>query len=294
MADLSDVTAFLAQRIAGIVYPAGTAQPSVINGPVKVFEGWPTPDVLDLDMQGKVLGTGGVPQDSGVGPICSVSIYPTGASAQVPQVLDNPYVITPAQHALTAAIVGDAITISGTPGPGEFVTVIADSARIYSRGGATAADIVTALQADAVADYSGATAVGATLTLPGAGDLAVRIGAPATMGIITRRQKQPIQVTVWAPTPAARAGLAAAIDNALKQDLAITLPDTSQAIIRYERTMTVDDHQTVSIYRRDLIFSAEYATIETYTAYEITSVGTTIDPSALGGNPGAPALTVHS
>ena len=83
MADLSDITHYLAVQSANAVYPNGIAQPSVANCDVRIFEGWPLPDQLQLDMEGKMLaGTPPVPVTRPGGPVANVSIYPMpGATA---------------------------------------------------------------------------------------------------------------------------------------------------------------------------------------------------------------------
>lgn len=294
MADLSDVTAYLASTIAAIVYPSGTTGASIINGPVKIFEGWPLPDVLDLDMQGKFLSvaTASVPAepiDNGVGPVCSVSVFPVpGGTKAAFQILDNPYVITAPVHGLTPTVSGVALTLAGTPGTGEFVTIIADGSKIYSRGGADIATILAALLADMATDYPSAAVASDTITVNGASEIIARIGAPATLGQVTHRQEASVQITIWAPDPARRTALSAPIAVALSKQIVVTLADGSMAKITPERVNVTDDHQTVSIYRRDLVFAVEYATVETFEAVEITAVAQTVD--ATGSNPGAPTV----
>ena len=275
MADLSDVTAYLASTIAALIYPNGTASPSVINAPVKVFEGWPVPDVLEADLKNGVS---------------SVSIFPMqGSTATVFQQLDLPYLITPPVHALTLGIASNVVTVTGTPASGQYVTVKVNSRQVYSRVGTTAAAILAALQADIVVDYPGTTATATTLTIIGATQLSVLQGAPATMAQVTHRQKQSIMVTVWAPDPQKRSALCNAIDIGVKGQIRATLADTSEAIILYEKTNVIDDFQAMASYRRDLIYTAEYATLDTFTVYEVTSVTETIDPTA--ASPGTSAIT---
>lgn len=83
-------------------------------------------------------------------------------------------------------------------------------------------------------------------------------------------------ITVWAPNHRARTALASAIDNIFKQNVKITLSDTSQALICYNRTNVSDDKQLSTIYRRDLIYDAEYATVQQFPGYVVTSVNTSI------------------
>jgi hypothetical protein len=55
MADLTDVANALVTAIAAAAYPSGTAQPSVGNVPILVYQGWPNPAALTADLlAGKV------------------------------------------------------------------------------------------------------------------------------------------------------------------------------------------------------------------------------------------------
>lgn len=274
MADISDVTRLLVNLAASAVYPGGASQPSISGHPVRLYQGWPDPARLDADLVGKEIDGAGVLRDSSLGPIANVSVFPMlGQSPISSQVLEPDFVIIPAVHGVSASITGQTVTLSGTPGVKEFVSIIADGRRCYSRTGTSLAEISAQLLADAQVDYPGAVGTGSTLTIPAA-SLVARIGANATMGRLLHRQKQQIMTTIWAASPAERTTLGAAIDLKFKQNLRITFPDTSQAILTFDRVNEIDDHQTKALYRRDLIYAVEYATVETFDAYEVTSVST--------------------
>ena len=53
------------------------------------------------------------------------------------------------------------------------------------------------------------------------------------------------------------------------------LPDGSAARLLYERTSVSDRAQEEGLYRRDLLYSAEYGTTRTGTAAEVVSVDVT-------------------
>lgn len=53
MADVTEVGDSLVQIVAGATYPSGTGQPSVIDQPVIVYQGWPNPQTLDTDLAAK-------------------------------------------------------------------------------------------------------------------------------------------------------------------------------------------------------------------------------------------------
>lgn len=279
MADLSDVTTYLESAAAIAVYPNGTSQPSIVSPmDVRIFEGWPLPDQLDRDMSGTMLSGNPpivVPRPNG--PAAEVSVFPMAGMNSTPyQILDETYVITPAVIGLVVTLVNNVITVTGTPTTGEYVTVVIDHTFAYSRSGANAAAIIAALAADIVANYTGVSSTSSTLTIPGTFTIVVRQGAVGVLGRVTHRQKQSIMITIWAPNHRARATLAAAIDNAIKQKITVKLPDTSMMVVCYNRTNTSDDRQTSTIYRRDLIYDAEYATVQQFPGYIITTVNTSV------------------
>lgn len=289
MADLSDITAYLASAVTSVVYPNGTASASIappapgFTNPadVKIYEGWPIAEQLDLDMQGqKISGSKQTPTSNG--PIVNVSIFPMAGLTVMPyQILDNTYTIVDPAYGLTVSVSGNQITITGTPNSGEYVTIVADRQYVYSETGATAATILSALLTDAQANYPSASLVGSTLTVPYGYELDVRQGSIGTLGKVTHRQRQSIMISVWAADPSSRTKVAAAIDNSLKQTIVATMPDTTQAKITYNRTNVLDTAENVTVYRRDLIFDVEYATLEEFPGYVITSVTYQTD----GGQP---------
>ena len=272
MADLGDVTALLASMAVGAVYPTGTGSPSVggLGVGVKVFEGWPLPASLDSDI------TAGNAQ---------VSVYPMGASGSaIFQVLDEQYLVTPAVHGMTAVVSNTKVTLAGAPGASEYATVVADGRYTFTAAGASIPAILSAIAASAAANYPSVSVAGASITFPGSKKLACHIGAPATAAIVTHRQRQPVMVSVWAPNPALRNTLASAVAAALKKVNRLTFPDNSQGVMGFSHEVQHDDRQTASIYRRDLIFNVEYATLDQYQVFEITTFNPTIDsgPSIYG------------
>lgn len=289
MADLSDVTAYLAQRAASAVYPSGTSSPSVANMDVRIFEGWPIPDQLDLDLAGKMLsGTAIVARPKGL--LANVSVYPMlGTGVNVYQIQDETYTLIPPSYGLTPVLAGTIITVSGQPTPGEYLTLVLDGKVVCSQTGANTAAILAALATQAQGFGYAASSTATTLTVPFGHSIVIRQGAVATMGKVTHRQRHFVMLTVWAPTRVARTALASAIDVALKQTNTITMPDTSQAVLCYSRTNVSDEGQSSTVYRRDLIYSVEYATLEQFPGYVVTSVNTTI--ASLNGPAQATALT---
>lgn len=274
MADLSDVTAYLAAQTAVACYPNGTSQPSVANMDVHVFEGWPIAAQLDLDMQGLQNNPNGAPTPRPNGPCADVSIFPMpGVTAEPYQVEDHTYVIVPPSYGMSAYFDGvSTVTVEGQPNVGEYLTIIADRQNVFSASGANTAAILASLLQQASGPYPSASATGNTITIPGTHAFVVRIGGIGTLGKVTHRQKHGIMITVWAPDPPSRTALSAAIDNFLKRTIVATLSDQSQAKFVYSRTLVTDEQQTATVYRRDLIFDVEYATVFQFPGYVVTSV----------------------
>lgn len=286
MADLSDITAYLASAVTAAVYPNGTSSPSIAPVPVgftnpadvRIGEGWPVSEALDLDVAGQVMsGTPPVPSARTNGPCPNVSIYPLPGATSTPfQVLDKTYVVTPPSLGLVVSVVGAAITVTGTPKTGEFLTIVADRQYVFSAGGSTAAAILASLLTQAQVDYPLSSLSGSVLTVPYNYQLEVRQGGVGTLGKVTHRQCQAVMVTVWAPDHNSRSVLAKAIDGVLKQSITVTLSDGTEAKIIYSRTTQSDEAQNVTIYRRDLVYEVEYATLDAFPGTTITSVSTTI------------------
>lgn len=286
MADLDDITRYLAVEAASAVYPNGTLLPSVANMDVTIFEGWPNAEKLDRDVAG--LDDAGAGRLNG--PAAQVSVYPMpGTGNAVYQIQDHTYVISPVVLGMAVSVVGNVISVTGQPNTGEFLTLVCDNAVVLSRGGASTAALLAALAADAIAAGYAATSDATSLTVPVGHELVVRQGGRAIMGKVTNRQCQLVMVSVWAPNKVSRGLLAAAIDVEIKKHIRVSMPDTSQAIIKYNRTNQSDEGQMNTIYRRDLIYDVEYATLEVFDAYTVTSVNTTI--ASLNGPTQATALT---
>lgn len=289
MADLSDVTAFVAELatravypavvVDGVSYPAGAVAPananSVTGKCLSIREGWPLQAQLFEEIK---AGT------------TRISVYPMpGATADVYQILNKPYAVAPAVHGVAATVTGNTVILSGVPGAQEYVSLVVDGARAYSRvaigAPPTLASICAQLLGDVQADYPTASLAGSTLSIPPAASIVARIGAPVQMAQVTHRQRHSVMVTVWAPDPEQRAKVAEAVDVLFKATLTASLPDTSEIVLRYEKTNVTDEYEGVSIFRRDLVFGVEYATLEHFTGFEVTTISGTIEPGDIPGMP---------
>ena len=92
-----------------------------------------------------------------------------------------------------------------------------------------------------------------------------------------RRQIKDFQITVWAPAPGLRDRIGSAIDAALSEQCHIDLGDGAPAQLLYTRQFDLDRSENWHVYRRDLIFSVNYATTRTISAPEVSRTIVTLN-----------------
>jgi len=275
VSDLSDVQDALASQIEATVYPDGTASPSIVGLTVKIYPGWPDPDVLQADL---------APQGSPPAPAAlHVSIFSTPAERDTTRFPDRERAtVTPfASYTMTQG--GQTITVGGAA-PGQFspqnlaAFINGIPYSLTTSPGQTAAQIAAALQALIVVGVPGTSVAGPVITLPaGARIGALRVGVTATTGKPVRQTEKVFQIGVWTDTPAHRAALAAPIDAALAGLTFLQVPDGFAARIRRKSSLEIDNDQKQGIYRRDLFYSVEYSLTEPGQAAEIVAMQINVD-----------------
>lgn len=260
MADLADVLDALQASSTTSCYPNGTSEPSVTGRLIAVGQGWP----LAKDVDNAIAANETL-----------VSVYAVpGTTAAVETPFDwNPGSVVAPVHGITVTLRDGGVLISGIPTAGEYVTILADGA-VYTAATAmsdTVQSLAAALAAQIPNAAWSATADGAFIALPAVGQLDVRQGAQGIVGQITHRQRQNFQITVWASTPSDRTVVARAIDGALKASLSVTMPDTSEAIVRFQGSNLDDKREETSGYHRALIYTVEWDSLREYPAWEVTA-----------------------
>ncbi|WP_424139371.1 hypothetical protein [Roseomonas chloroacetimidivorans] len=271
MADLTDVLTALAQGLAGALYPNGTAQPSAVGAPCVVFPGWPDSASLDADLAaGKV----------------QVSVFPRPGMARIEGRRLDGWVPDPVPAPLMTATAGDTtVTFAGAGLAGQIAAVMEGGRAWTAPATGTPEDTAAALAAMIQADRP-CTVSGTVLTLPGAVNLRARVVGPGSESITLRRQIQPMQVTVWAPTPVLRSAVGQAVDLWIGRTPWLGLPADERARLLYTGLAESDDGRQALLHRRDLFLTVDYPTIDRRTA-PVTAVGEVfqgpMDP------PGAPA-----
>jgi hypothetical protein len=163
---------------------------------------------------------------------------------------------------LTVQFDSTSVTFGGTADVGQVAGILVDamSYAYRTRPGDTPA-LVAANLSVMIRENTIVHLTQSTLTVPGAGDLLARVVADAIAQCETRRQEQHFRVTCWCPTPMTRDAAATAIDQALSGRRFIDLPDGTSGRLNYVGTTVFDQSQNARLYRRDLNYGVEYATI---------------------------------
>lgn len=271
MADLSDVSEALRDLITGELYPDGLAGPAMPDLPVKVYAGWPDPKTLDDDLHAK--------PDF---PKLHISIFPLPMERNTTRYPDE-WMERPRDAATyVATVAGQNITISGAaPAPyrAQNVAVIVDKTAFPLRiaEGRTAAQVASDLAALIAVTWPGTTAINGVISVPQPGRVvAANVGIMGSAVREVGRQEKGFQVTLWANTDANRRWLAKRIVPVLADTAFLTLPDGFGARLICRQNVDTDRAQGQSAFRRDLVYTVEYATTREMAAPEMIVAKTEI------------------
>ena len=284
MASISDVETALVTLIAGAAYPNGVTQPSVANVPIAVYAGWPTSSRLDPDLAaGKT----------------HITVYPTATESNTTRFPKDwkPQTLNTATLSLTVS--GQTVTVGGAmPSPftphvlSVLVNGIPYPYQVLSTD--TIASIATALAALIAVGVPGTASAGGVITLPNTARInAARVGITGTSIRELRRQQRVIQITIWSDTPAHRDAVAGPVDIALAATEWLTMPDGFGARLVYRGSPELDSQQKAKLYRRDFLYSVEYATTQTEVDTQITQEQLNISAQPDGSTQYGPVTTTY-
>jgi len=260
VASIEQVLEAVADLCTASLYPNGPLSPGVVPANVLSYPGWPERQSLDQAMQ-----AGNV----------HVSVFADAAERNT-----TAYGAQWREGAREAAtygvtVEGRAITVTGGP-PAVYapqnLAVIVDGVGYVAQAqpGDMAEHLAGRLLAELAPAYPAATLVGAVVTLPpGATITAVRLGVTASATRETKRQARDIRVSVWAPTPELRRAVSEVLDPALSALDLMELPDGSRARAIYRASPIIDEAERQLIYRRDFVYTLDFATLQTVTMTEI-------------------------
>lgn len=247
MADISDVEQEFANTVTAVLYPAGASQASIVGVLCRVYRGWPNSATLNADLNAGTV---------------NVTVVPDNDSGRTTTRYLPEWQTKPSQPGVSASTSDQTITISGVPTVGDVVGALIDRAAYAYRiqAGDTADLVASNLNVLIQADRP-ATVQGATIALPGARSVVVRVVCDAATSFESRRQEKDLRVICWCPTPSIRDAVAASIDLAIDQFSFLVLPDDTEARVVYKHTASYDQAPNALLYRRDLVYTVEYATI---------------------------------
>jgi hypothetical protein len=253
MADQADVETALVTAIAVAIYPNGATAASVLGesaATCRIYRGWPATAALNAD-----LGDG----------IVNVSVFPSGPPRNTTRYPAQWTVTTTVAPTLSVIVRHNIVTFAGTPAAGQMAGILVDGATfVYLvQPGDTAALIAASLAAQITAAGYFVQNSNAILAVPGAASLLARIEQAQSAFRETRRQIQPFRVSCWCPNPYLRDLTARTIDAAMANTSFLSLADGTSARITLEGGATIDQMENAHLYRRDLVYSADYATILT-------------------------------
>lgn len=245
MASQADVEQALAVLATNTLYPSGPSATSVIGATVRLYRGWPNAAALEAD-----FAAGQV----------TVTVFPVPGSTLVTTRYPVAATATPATPALTASVIGTTATFRGIASAGQLAGMLVEGRSYVHRTAAgDTPPLVAAILAAAVSADRPALASGASVITPGTVPVA-RTAADATATSEVRRQVQSFRVTAWCPTPDLRDATCAVLDPAFAATPFLTLADGSAARLTFANTTTFDQREDAALYRRDLLYTVEYAT----------------------------------
>lgn len=247
MADQSDVEEALAIATAAALYPQGSEESSVPGPDCRIYRGWPNSAALDTD-----LAAGRI----------NVTVFPSGTTSRITTRFAEQWLGSSELPTLIVSTDGMSVTFSGTADPGQIAGVLVDGegyayrTKVGDTPQSVAANLAVKLREVSIVHLSDQT-----LTMTGASHVAARVASDAPMQQEVRRQEQALRITCWCPTPTTRDATATAIDQALSRQRFLALADNTQGRLSYSGTTVFDQSQNARLYRRDLIYNVEFATI---------------------------------
>lgn len=252
MASLTDVMKQVAAQVAAIAYPNGTGQPSAAGIPIRVYPGWPVPNVLEADLKAGWA---------------HISVYPHGKDNKTTRYIGRGWEpLTDPVHTVVMTVAGSVVTLSGTISKQNLMINLNGVSYVYAM---QVTDTLTTAATALASMVPGATNVGPVITITGAHSIITRVGGFGTAIKETKRQEQSVQIIIWANSPEARAAVADPIDAALSDSNSMSFADGSAGIIRSAGSLMTDQLQKADLYRLDLFYMIDYATTQTMQATEI-------------------------
>jgi len=253
MADVSEVTQFIARRVAAALFPDGESETSLAGVPVKIYPGWPVPDALQRDIEAGAA---------------HVTVWPLPGERKVSTGLGRPFrTVAKGKPSLQVNVNGSIIRLSGEVTADTNVQIALGSKvfRLHFPAGITLSSVKARLSET----LPRASVIFGRVVVLSAGHITATVTTAGTVVRELRRQIKEFQVTVWAPTPVLRNRIGTLVDVTLSEQHHIDLGDHVPAQMLYARQSESDAGGNFHVYRRDLIFSINFALTQQSTASEV-------------------------
>lgn len=253
MADVSEVSQFIARRVAAVLYPEGESKPSLSGVPVKIYPGWPVPDVLQRDIEAGAV---------------HVTVWPLPGERKVSTGLGRAFrTVAKGKPSLQVNVNGSIITLSGEVAADINVQIALGSKvfRFHFPAGITLNSVRERLSEALPL----ASIIFGRIMVLNAGHITASVTTAGTVVRELRRQIKEFQVTVWAPTPMLRNRIGTLVDVTLSEQHHIDLGDHAPAQMLCARQSESDAGGNFHVYRRDLVISVNFALTQQSTASEV-------------------------
>ena len=244
MADIADVELAVLSAVTGALYPLGIQAPSTTGAIYRIYRGWPIPANLNSDLNAGTV---------------NVTVSPDRNQGKTTTRYAPIWRYELKAPSLSVSVLDHAIIFSGSVSTGIAVGLRVDqNTYTYRPKTQDSPSIIAAILAAQIQVNRIALLSGQTITIPGATILFARVVSDGIAIQEVRRQQRDIRVISWCPSPAARDMSSSTIDAALSAMTFIPLRDGTKSRLIYSGTEISDQSQNALLYRRDLIYTAEY------------------------------------
>jgi|SRR6185436_12097321 len=274
MADLSDASQAIVDLIRSVIYPDGLNGLTVPEVPVKIYPGWPDPKRIEDDL-GNRDG-----RQEGPARAYHVSVFNLPGERNTDR-YPSTWLEKPSEAPTYRLVVnGQAITVEGAaPDPFRAQNIaVMVFPKVYTHtttAGQLPNQVAAALGALIAEDVPGVVVNGPDITVPPLYRVTfARVGGLGSASREVGRQEKSFQITIWTDTPESRTALARQLHPVFADTQFLDLADGTRARFVHKSATDIDRSQRAGAYRRDFVYTVEYATTREIEAAQIVAAQT--------------------